>query len=513
MCGIAGVLNVGYSANTNRFIESALITGMVRGMDSTGIMQSGKDGKIYFHKDPVEGLYFLSDKVTRQFVEDVPKANITVIHHRAATQGKINKANSHPFVVHKPNKEPLVGVHNGSLTAGWKYKEGADKFDVDSNWALSHIAKKGVDAFKDIYGPYCFVWAEGDKAGKLFMCRNRDRPMHILFSKDRKTLLFASEMGMLTWLAERSSIECEADVLYLTPERIYEFDTTGTQITYTSAALPRATYTAPPATTTTTTPRTGGTRTPIGGVTVTTPAGSTATSTTAATDPAALVGTGTSTGNLHNHGSRNKKHDDDVWSREAEMFIERVKLAVKGQDPYNTPAPAVTKPAVTTVDKVVADIVSAAEEEVITHQRTDDAPFQVDYEVDGVDLVPTTWFDGRNSKKAEREYATALGFFRELHWFSGVTMAEEGGSELLGDIEVWDTVNKVKHTYTGVIRNISQARAHADYINNRSGRVQEGGWVVVTGAYDDKHLGVVFVCSELNMIGKSVMADQRKKAN
>lgn len=485
MCGIAGVLNAVYQKDSGCFIRDSMVAGMLRGVDSTGVMQMDRGGKIYVHKEAVPGAYFLSSKITQQFVDDVCKSPINVVHTRAATQGVINKDNAHPFIVHKPNKHPLVGVHNGSLYAGWKTRVSAKGFEVDSHWALTMIAEHGIDAFRQIHGPFCFVWTDAEHKGKLFIARNSGRPMHVVFSEGRKSMYFASEAGMLHWLTERNNIKTETDILVLAPERLYEFDTTGSTVTYTSKILPFNS-----ATTTTTT----GTNV----VAVN----------NAATDPARNVGQGPSTGALSYVNAV-----DSGPNQAGKDFIERIKLAAKGKDPYNNPSVPITNDKV--VDDVVSAIVNSAvknaapeKEEEVVRQRDDDAPFQL---AENTDLVPTTWFDARSTKKAEREYAVTLGFFRELQWFRGVAWDDDSG-ECLGDVEIWDKKNG-KQTYTGVIRNISRARAHAEYIDNKRAAIAEGFWVVITGAYVHKQLGTVFVLSELNMLGKQAVSDQHKKAH
>lgn len=480
MCGIAGVLNAVNDKNTSRFIHDAMVAGMLRGFDSTGIIQMDRPGKIWFDKSANEGLYFAASKVGKQFIEDTGKCAITVVHHRWATQGAITDENAHPFVVRKENQEALVGVHNGSLTQGWKYKPDGNKYEVDSHWALAHIAKHGVDAFKDIHGPFCFAWTEADKRGKLFMVRNSGRPMHILFTEDRKSMMFASEPGMLSWLAERNNMKPDKDILVLIPEHLYEFDTTGNTVTYKSTPLPKT----PAMITTPWTPQ--------------------------------WVGP----------------------SKESKEFIEKIKKAAKGEflpvlltgNEIDGAIQAVRDRQAAekkneelskfvadesnasvindTINKTLASIVSDDhEEDAAVTQRQDDAPFLDE----NTELVPTTWFDARGTKKAERELAVKTGFFRELYWLVGVVWDEQSG-ELLGEIDVWDKKNG-KQTYAAIIKNISRARAHAEFIDNAKRHQKEGGWVVVTGARVDNTMGTVFVCTELNMIGKSAMADQRKKAN
>lgn len=482
MCGIAGVINAGYKSGTDRFVRDALVAGMLRGMDSTGIMQVDGQGKIYYYKEAVEGMYFLDNKIAKKFIEDTCKSRMTITHTRAATQGKVNDDNAHPFVAHKPNQHPLVGVHNGSLHAGWRQKPGAANFEVDSQWALSHIAARGVEAFKDINGPFAFVWAEGDKKDKIFMARNSHRPMHILFTEDRATVLFASEAGMLSWLAERNNLKVEKDILVLTPDRLYEFDTSGAKVTYTSTLLPRVVV---PPTVVTPKPHTI-TAGKAGGHTI------------IGTPPVVRTVT-----------ELTKSGPGPMLNDAGTKFIANIKLAAQGK----LPAKSSTPPAIIDAKVLEAERGGAANKpkEEIVNQRDDDAPFPVGAQVDS-ELVPLSWFSERLTKADERKLAISVGFYRELHWFTGVTFDEEAG-ELLGEIEVWDKKNG-KQSFTACIRGISQARSHAEYIDNHGpGGMKEGGWVAITGAFADTLFGTVFVASELNLNGKQCMKEQKSKAH
>lgn len=453
MCGIAGILLAGPSTRASDFIGDAMVAGMLRGVDSTGVMQMAHTGAVYTHKDAVDGALFREDKTTRQFIKDSNTCPITVIHTRAATHGIITTANAHPFISKDSNGAAVVGVHNGSLT-NWKGKEGAAQYQVDSEWALSRIALRGADAFKEIDGPYCFVWLVDKEKNKVHMARNHQRPMHLLFSKDRKAMMFASEAGMLSWLATRNGFTCEDNMLSLSPERLYEFDTTGPTVKYTSTPLPAKPVTVWKGGTYVTQPASASNVTPI--------------------RPAA-----------------------------ATRFIDNVKAAAQGKLAMITP---VTKPdkLQRQVDKAVSAIIG---EEGVVAQREDDAPFLEE----AGEPVPLTWFSERLTSNSERKMAVDTGFFGEMHWFSGVVYDDTVG-ELIGEVEIWSKKNG-KQTYTGIVRGISQPRAHSQFIDNAFKGMKEGGFAVITGAKADDQLGTVFIMSELNMIGKDALDHKRKRMN
>lgn len=446
MCGIIAAINSSaYSKENGDFLSNGLIAGAVRGQDSTGIVQVCKKGKIYTHKLAVSGGEFLADKTTLAFIKDANVSPINIVHHRAATVGVINDDNAHPFICdtgkengNTKKQHILVGVHNGSLV-NWKNKPDAKDFTVDSHWALSHIAKHGLAAFKDIDGPYCFMWTTTENPDKLFVVRNSGRPMHAVFTKDRTEVYFASEAGMLAWLCERNRIVTEDHIMVLGTDKLYEFDTSGAKVTVTATDLPaRPVVVAHPQNTYT------------------------------------------------NYGRRTPQHT--VLNDEGKKFIDKVKAAAN-YDPATAHAvPDLTKPLIDT-DKVAAAI-------------ADDIPWDSSNDGEFVaDTVPTDWFSDRNATAAEKEEAKKWGMFRELQWFQGIAYDDQTG-EVLGDVEIWDKVNgKVK--YTGVIRGCSQARANSEYIREGLNGSTDGNWVVVIGAREEKQLGKVLVVAELNQAGRA----------
>lgn len=235
MCGIHMVLHssakkndkgvLARSSGYNEFMKDGFITGMVRGTDSSGVFQVDCKGKAWVSKMPLPGLYFATDSGASGILSDVNDCPVTVGHVRAATSGKINADNAHPFSSKpRPDGSYIIGVHNGSLNY-WKFDPEAKDYDVDSEWAINLIAKEGADAFESIEGAYSFVWWDSRTPDHVFFARNDQRPMLLLRSLDGKSILGASEAGMLSWLADRASLNVETDVYSTEPGRMYRIDT------------------------------------------------------------------------------------------------------------------------------------------------------------------------------------------------------------------------------------------------------------------------------------------------
>lgn len=237
MCGIHGIIkaaklkpsqkihDTSFGKGEREFIQSGFVAGALRGMDSSGIFQLDNKLQPYIHKLPIMGPIFIEDKVSRQFINDTANSPITLCHVRAATEGKVSLNNAHPFMVERDDGTSLIGVHNGTLS-NWRYKAGkeASNFSVDSEWALAHIADEGADSFEDFDGAYSFVWWDEKQPTRVMFARNKDRPMMFLRTKNKKSVLFASEAGMLSWLAKRHEVDVEDRVYFSEPGHMYSVD-------------------------------------------------------------------------------------------------------------------------------------------------------------------------------------------------------------------------------------------------------------------------------------------------
>lgn len=227
ICGIHFVLNNDtYVAKADDFLKDAFFANQVRGTDSCGVLQV-VGNNLSVMRQAVNGSTFIEHNDVKNALRKATTANLTLCHVRAATHGKVNTNNAHPFSVFRDDGSRLVGVHNGTLYS-WHNHEKSDKFDVDSEWALNMIAEHGAEAFKYFDGAFAFVWYDEAHPDSVFMARNDQRPLHYIVSNKGKTLLGASEAGMLGWLAERRGFklhdEKDMDKLYsLSPGFLYEF--------------------------------------------------------------------------------------------------------------------------------------------------------------------------------------------------------------------------------------------------------------------------------------------------
>lgn len=246
MCGIHGVISAksGYNKPLCDFIRQAFITNTLRGVDSSGMFQIGlTKGSVYLHKDAKAGWDFVQQSETEALIRDTDTSLFTVCHVRAKTQGSVVAENAHPFVGFTDDDNRIIGVHNGSLN-NWKTKPGGKDFDVDSAWAIQQIAERGHAAIQELQGAFALVYWDEEAPKKINFVRNSQRPMHFLFSKDMKHMMFASEAGMLLWLADRAKFAHDGKVRELPTDTVVTFDTSGDKLTWETTKLKLHTYTS-----------------------------------------------------------------------------------------------------------------------------------------------------------------------------------------------------------------------------------------------------------------------------
>ena len=223
MCGLHGLLTVKKEVNGDDFLSSAFVAGSLRGMDSSGIASIDLSGDEYeIHKLPVSGSFFVGDKVAQRLMSEASRAKeLTMCHTRHATVGQVSMDTAHPFECIAEDGRVLVGAHNGTLTT-WKSKPKASLYDVDSEWALNHILREGIDAFEDFNGAFCFTWWDSDTPDTFYIARNKERPMFVAMLKSGG-MAYASEAGMLYWLCERHNLVLADSIIELLPDYMYKF--------------------------------------------------------------------------------------------------------------------------------------------------------------------------------------------------------------------------------------------------------------------------------------------------
>ena len=219
MCGLHGVIVANLvNAKYEAFLADAFVTNQVRGIDSSGIATVTKDG-VSLYKNTVGGSAFVQEKRTKDVLKEANTSHaITMCHVRAATIGKVTHDNAHPFWTELDGRE-IVGCHNGTLTVD---REENNPYGTDSEWAIGEILESGKQAFTKFKGAFAFTWWDSADPDTLNIACNHQRDVHVVFLKNGG-MLYASEAGMLYWLAERNNLSMEGPVRKLAPMQWYKF--------------------------------------------------------------------------------------------------------------------------------------------------------------------------------------------------------------------------------------------------------------------------------------------------
>lgn len=229
MCGI-----VGCAGSIDRDLESVfknlLWLDTLRGKDSTGIMSVNKAMTLVSTAKAVgPATDFLDPTVNNNLSFNYgpfnrvmqSQCNVLLGHNRAATRGEVTKANAHPF-----KHEHITGVHNGTLTNCSNLPDNK-MFDVDSDNIFYSISEIGVkETLKKLEGAFALVWWN-HKEKTLNFARNDQRPFHFMWTKNKRSIIWASEGEMLKFVTQRQEVglykENGVSLFFTKPLHHYKF--------------------------------------------------------------------------------------------------------------------------------------------------------------------------------------------------------------------------------------------------------------------------------------------------
>ena len=122
-------------------------------------------------------------------------------HNRAATKGKVNAINAHPFEF-----QDVVGAHNGTLRGQHRLPDHT-QFEVDSENIFHAIQRDGLnDTLAVLDGAFALTYWD-KRTEDLVLLRNNERTLYFCYSQDRKTVFWASEAWMLSVALSRNNIK------------------------------------------------------------------------------------------------------------------------------------------------------------------------------------------------------------------------------------------------------------------------------------------------------------------
>lgn len=209
MCGLVGIAG-DMEFRDEATMKRLLLLDFFRGMDSTGFASVSKNtGEIKVVKMDSHPINLFANKSFDKALAGY-NSKVFIGHNRAATIGKVNEYNAHPF-----RFGDVVGAHNGTLdSASWRRLEDAigEETSTDSMAIFAAINKIGIDetialmeeGLTSTTGAWALTWYDG-RDNTFNMIRNKHRPLWYAWNKDFKRLFWASEWPMIDAAIRMSS--------------------------------------------------------------------------------------------------------------------------------------------------------------------------------------------------------------------------------------------------------------------------------------------------------------------
>ncbi len=208
MCGLVGMAG-SFNLALRSVMKDLLFFDTLRGKDSTGLASVRRNRQVNLKKSTLPGYEFIDNPNMDQWLGVTDQ--LWMGHNRFKTVGDANRANAHPFMVlDEKGLISTIGAHNGTLRNKWEIEkalEGDDKFGTDSEALINLIAEVGIkDAIAEATGAWSMtIWDACENT--INFIRNRERPMVFAWTKDKKTLIWASEAWMILASCRRHGIE------------------------------------------------------------------------------------------------------------------------------------------------------------------------------------------------------------------------------------------------------------------------------------------------------------------
>lgn len=214
MCGLFGAVGTSLNNHDLACVKELGFLSALRGMDSTGVgLVFRKHGKKFRNttsytmaKSAENSIDFLYNGDFDKIISSFKDTLCVMGHTRLATVGKIAKDNAHPFF-----KGHIIGAHNGGIPKWYMEQKRQDK--TDSEKLIQEIADRGlVDALK--LAGEAAAWGLSyldTQKNSLTLTRNKERPLAMLTTRDRKKIFWASDPMFLELVKARFSDKIDFD--------------------------------------------------------------------------------------------------------------------------------------------------------------------------------------------------------------------------------------------------------------------------------------------------------------
>jgi len=188
-------------------------------VDSTGIGSITHGKEVRLLKSPISPENLMQMKRCDALL--VTGAKVLMGHNRAATRGKVNVVNAHPFWTGR-----YMVAHNGTLDYGClrdmaKNTEG----DTDSEQLANSIHE--LSSVKDAVALAAGAWAltvYDHEENTISIVRNKERPLFYAMAADCDTLYWASEPGMLRWILDRNGVDFNKKIYELPVDTLFTWE-------------------------------------------------------------------------------------------------------------------------------------------------------------------------------------------------------------------------------------------------------------------------------------------------
>jgi predicted glutamine amidotransferase len=209
VCGLVGMMG-DFTFRHRAVMKTMMFFNTLRGRDSTGLCVFKRvKREIDTRKLTIPGYEF----VQMPWMDNMLclDAGVWMAHGRARTVGEVTRLNAHPFeVIDDEGYISHIGAHNGTLSNKYDVeKASGGQFGTDSEALINLIAKEGPkDAISKASGAWALTWV-ATAENKLYMLRNKERPLYYAYTEDRKALIWASEIWMIRIACLREDVKLE----------------------------------------------------------------------------------------------------------------------------------------------------------------------------------------------------------------------------------------------------------------------------------------------------------------